>query len=197
VGRRDRRGDDVGGVGRGACIAFVERAARGDLTIHQPRHGIPAPTSPIPIPEEADWWVAATGAAMTWVGSGAAPVLRSWSAPHGAIGLSTNPRHVIPAQAGTQPDEANPDPGGGGLVGRRDRRGDDVGGVRRGAARWVGWRRDMASVPPAIPGRDHPPICLRGKRQRLALNALNPLRRSVMFSKLRFIGHNRQREGTS
>jgi len=65
------------GVGRGACIACVERAARGG-----------------------------------WI-------------------TSTNPRHVIPAHAGTHPDVANPGPGSGGPVGRRDRRGDDVGGYAR------------------------------------------------------------------
>jgi len=53
------------------------------------------------------------------------------SAPF-AIPGATNLQHVIPAHAGTHPDAANPGPGGGGPVGRRDRRGDDVGGVERG-----------------------------------------------------------------
>jgi|GEM_PF-6358936 len=39
------------------------------------------------------------------------------------------PPHVIPAPAGLHSDAANPGPARGGLVGRRDRHGDDVGGV--------------------------------------------------------------------
>jgi len=90
VGRRDRRGDDVCGVGGGACIAFAERAA---------------PCG----------WSA------------------TWQARRLPFRVPTNPQHVIPVQAGNHPDAANPGPGGDGLVGRRDRHGDDVGGVGRGA----------------------------------------------------------------
>lgn len=47
------------------------------------------------------------------------------------------PRHVMSAAAGIHPDAANHVPGGGGMVGRRDRHGDDVGWGRRGAGRVV------------------------------------------------------------
>jgi len=40
-----------------------------------------------------------------------------------------NPLHVMPAHAGIHRDAANHTPGGGGLVGRRDKHGDDVGGA--------------------------------------------------------------------
>jgi len=38
------------------------------------------------------------------------------------------PPHVIPAEPGIHPDAANLGPGMGGLVGRRDKHSDDVGG---------------------------------------------------------------------
>jgi len=43
--------------------------------------------------------------------------------------LPAIPPYVLPAQAGTHRDAANHAPGRGGMVGRRDRRGDDVGGA--------------------------------------------------------------------
>jgi len=68
----------------------------------------------------------------------------------------TIPRHVIPAQAGLHTDVANHGPARGGLVGRRDRHGDDVGGV--GASGKSGTVEDpMASDwvhgPPRMPSR--------------------------------------------
>jgi len=90
VGRRDKHGDDVGGVGRCACIAFVERA-------------VPC------------GWSA------------------NWQAHRPPFQGATILQHVIPAYAGNHPDVANHGPGSGGPVGRRDRRGDDVGGMGRGA----------------------------------------------------------------
>jgi len=57
-----------------------------------PRRRESIPTRPIPVPEEAAWWVAATSTAMTWVGWDAVLVLRSWSAPYRAAGARTGKR---------------------------------------------------------------------------------------------------------
>jgi len=120
-------------------------AARPSPNTLFPRRRETARTRPIPVPEEMAWWVAVTGTAMTCVGWGAVLGLRSRSALHRAAGARhgnrntchfccpTIPQHVIPAHAGTHPDAANHGPGRGGLVGRRDRHGDDVCGVGRGA----------------------------------------------------------------
>jgi len=92
-GRRIRSGETHwGGSGVTWRAHRSPFPARPSSNTSCPRMREPTPTRPIPVPEAAARWVAATGAAMTWVVWSAVVALRSWSACTKRLDHSPNPK---------------------------------------------------------------------------------------------------------